>query len=158
DGRRTRKKTPSAENSIAGENHRCRRQDHAGELCELLSFKSFAHHPNLRKSLRRAGGCRSFEGLPQSSDGGVFCGQAIRWRWCLPLHHAATTFEGDAVKRADKVVVAGIQCSLSDDPKLNTEKITTFVEKAHKEGAQIILPSELFQGHYFCKEEKEEFF
>ena len=57
-----------------------------------------------------------------------------------------------------KTRVAGIQCALSDDEKINTEKVSHFISQAAKEGAKIILPSELFQGHYFCKEEKEEFF
>ncbi len=57
-----------------------------------------------------------------------------------------------------KVRVAAIQCSLSDDSKANTEKIAHFVEKAAQEGAQVILPSELFHGHYFCKEEREDYF
>ncbi len=56
------------------------------------------------------------------------------------------------------ITVAGIQCALSDDLKENTQKISHWVEQAAREGAQVILPSELFQGHYFCKEEKAEFF
>lgn len=57
-----------------------------------------------------------------------------------------------------KTSVAAIQCSLSDNIAENTEKISHWVEKAAKQGARIVLPSELFHGHYFCKEEKEEFF
>ncbi len=62
------------------------------------------------------------------------------------------------MKKPSKVTVAAIQCALTDSPKENTEKISHWVEKAAKDGAQVILPSELFHGHYFCKEEKQEFF
>lgn len=57
-----------------------------------------------------------------------------------------------------KVKVAAIQTSLSDDKKSNIEKITKYVREAAAKGAQVILPSELFEGHYFCKEEKDENF
>ncbi|MBY0370117.1 N-carbamoylputrescine amidase [bacterium] len=59
---------------------------------------------------------------------------------------------------ANKTRFAAIQCTLSDDLTQNAEKVASFVEKAAKEGANIVLPSELFQGYYFCKEEREEFF
>lgn len=57
-----------------------------------------------------------------------------------------------------KITVAAIQLALSDDGAKNADKVASHVEKAAKQGAQVILPSELFHGHYFCKEEKEEFF
>lgn len=62
------------------------------------------------------------------------------------------------MKKSSQITVAAIQCALTDSPKENTERITHWVEKAAKEGAQVILPSELFHGHYFCKEEKQEYF
>jgi len=54
--------------------------------------------------------------------------------------------------------VAAIQSSFSNNLKANVEKTTEFVLDAAKKGAQIILPSELFEGPYFCREEKDEFF
>jgi N-carbamoylputrescine amidase len=57
-----------------------------------------------------------------------------------------------------RVTVAAIQSSFSDKLGPNVEKTTEFVKKAAQDGAQIILPSELFEGLYFCKEEKDEFF
>lgn len=57
-----------------------------------------------------------------------------------------------------KTKLAAIQCSLSDNVAQNVEKIEGLVAEAAGKGAQIVLPSELFEGHYFCKEEKEEFF
>lgn len=51
------------------------------------------------------------------------------------------------------VTVAAIQCAISLDEKVNTEKISSYVSEAAKQGANIILPSELFQSHYFCTEQ-----
>lgn len=55
----------------------------------------------------------------------------------------------------NKVSVAAIQCALTDETKINVEKVTERVREAAKLGAQIILPSELFEGHYFCREQNE---
>lgn len=57
-----------------------------------------------------------------------------------------------------KVTVAAIQSAFSNQEAANIEKTTHFVREAAKKGAQIILPSELFEGVYFCREEKDEFF
>jgi len=57
-----------------------------------------------------------------------------------------------------RVSYAAIQCSFSLDKKENVEKVSSFVEKAAHQGAQVILPPELFEGPYFCREEKAEFF
>lgn len=56
------------------------------------------------------------------------------------------------------VTVAAIQSALTDDPAENIQIIEHWIVEAARQGAQIILPSELFQGHYFCQEEREEFF
>ncbi len=56
------------------------------------------------------------------------------------------------------VTVAAIQIKLSDKSSENVAAITKRVREASSKGAQVILPSELFEGHYFCKEEKDEFF
>jgi N-carbamoylputrescine amidase len=53
------------------------------------------------------------------------------------------------------VRVAAIQCAFSDDMAENIDRISGFVEQAARDGAQVILPPELLQGHYFCREEKE---
>ncbi|MFZ9596387.1 MAG: N-carbamoylputrescine amidase [Bdellovibrionia bacterium] len=57
-----------------------------------------------------------------------------------------------------KVKVAAIQCAYSSDKKRNVDQITRYVKDAAQQGAQIILPSELFEGPYFCREERDEFF
>ena len=56
------------------------------------------------------------------------------------------------------VTVAAIQCAFSTDMEKNIARIEGFVTEAAKKGAQVILPPELFQGHYFCREEKEKHF
>jgi N-carbamoylputrescine amidase len=54
--------------------------------------------------------------------------------------------------------LAVIQARLSDNQAENIDKISSYVIEAAKKGAQIVLPSELYEGHYFCKEEKGENF
>lgn len=56
------------------------------------------------------------------------------------------------------VKVAAIQCSFSGVVSENVAKITKHVREAARQGAQVILPPELFEGPYFCREEKDEFF
>ena len=57
-----------------------------------------------------------------------------------------------------KVKVAALQSSFSNSLSQNIEKTTSLVREAAKKGAQIILPSELIESEYFCREEKDEFF
>jgi N-carbamoylputrescine amidase len=56
------------------------------------------------------------------------------------------------------VVVAALQARLSDDVSTNVAKVTDMVRSAASRGAQIILPSELFEGHYFCRTQREQDF
>ena len=52
-----------------------------------------------------------------------------------------------------------VQCSLGDDDTArNVERVEALVRQAAGEGAQVILPPELFEGPYFCREEEERFF
>ncbi len=53
------------------------------------------------------------------------------------------------------VTVAALQTALSDDVAQNVERVTALVRAAAGKGAQIILPSELFEGHYFCRTQDE---
>jgi N-carbamoylputrescine amidase len=57
-----------------------------------------------------------------------------------------------------RVKVAAIQSSFSRDIDHNISKMTTLVRNAAEKGAQIILPSELFENPYFCRQELDEFF
>jgi N-carbamoylputrescine amidase len=57
-----------------------------------------------------------------------------------------------------KYRVSAIQCALSDNEAQNIEKVLGFAEEAVEQGANVILPSELFQGHYFCTEKDQKHF
>lgn len=48
------------------------------------------------------------------------------------------------------ITVAALQTSYGLDIKDNIDKTVALVREAAKKGAQVILPSELFQGIYFC--------
>ena len=56
------------------------------------------------------------------------------------------------------VTVAALQTAFTDDVATNVARVTELVREAHGKGAQIILPSELFEGHYFCQTQREEDF
>lgn len=57
-----------------------------------------------------------------------------------------------------KVTVAALQTALSDNIADNVARVTALVREAAGKGANIILPSELFEGHYFCRTQHEEDF
>jgi N-carbamoylputrescine amidase len=56
------------------------------------------------------------------------------------------------------LTVAGIQTSYGPDMKANIDKTIAFVREAAKGGAQVVLPSELFQGIYFCTRQDPKWF
>ncbi|WP_448534305.1 N-carbamoylputrescine amidase [Parathermosynechococcus lividus] len=53
------------------------------------------------------------------------------------------------------LTVAAVQAKLSDNLDANIEHLSELVRQAHRQGAQVIVLPELFEGHYFCKEERE---
>ncbi|MDE8651428.1 N-carbamoylputrescine amidase [Novosphingobium album (ex Liu et al. 2023)] len=58
-----------------------------------------------------------------------------------------------------EVTVAALQLALnSPDEAENIAAVAVLVEQAAGQGAQVILPPELFSGPYFCKVEEEELF
>lgn len=59
---------------------------------------------------------------------------------------------------SQNVKVAAVQAQISNEIKVNIEKMTNYVEEAAGLGAHVILLPELFEGPYFCREEKDEFF
>jgi N-carbamoylputrescine amidase len=59
---------------------------------------------------------------------------------------------------ARTISVAAIQTSYGEDMKVNIAKTERFIREAAKKGAQVILPSELFQGPYFCTSQEEKWF
>jgi N-carbamoylputrescine amidase len=58
----------------------------------------------------------------------------------------------------ERITVAAIQADLSAGAPSNADKVERMVREAARSGAQVILPSELFESRYFCREEKDEFF
>ncbi|MEZ4363279.1 MAG: N-carbamoylputrescine amidase [Kofleriaceae bacterium] len=57
-----------------------------------------------------------------------------------------------------KVTLAALQTDFTDDVAQNVARVTELIREAAGRGAQVILPSELFEGHYFCREQLEEDF
>jgi len=57
-----------------------------------------------------------------------------------------------------QVTVAALQTALTDDVGENVARIEALVREAAGRGAQIILPSELFEGAYFCRGQAEDDF
>jgi N-carbamoylputrescine amidase len=62
------------------------------------------------------------------------------------------------VSTSNTVRVAATQCAFTDDLAANVAQVEALVRDAAAKGAQVILPSELFEGVYFCREEKDAFF
>jgi len=59
---------------------------------------------------------------------------------------------------ARKITLAVLQSALTDDPDKNIKRVSDLVREAATKGADVILPSELFEGHYFCTTQSEENF
>lgn len=56
------------------------------------------------------------------------------------------------------ITVAAMQLAFSTDEAANIAAVSELVRKAAAEGAQVILPPELFEGPYFCRVEDEGLF
>ena len=56
------------------------------------------------------------------------------------------------------ITVGSIQTSYGHDIKTNIEKTEAFVREAAGRGAEVILPSELFEGIYFCTRQEPKWF
>jgi N-carbamoylputrescine amidase len=56
------------------------------------------------------------------------------------------------------VTVAALQTALTDDVEANVARVIDLCRQAADRGAQIIVPSELFEGHYFCRDQCEDDF
>ena len=64
--------------------------------------------------------------------------------------------EGSAVGR--RLCVAAIQCPLGGPRAENIARVEAHVRDAAARGARVILPPELFEGPYFCREENGDHF
>jgi len=56
------------------------------------------------------------------------------------------------------ITVAAVQTSYGPDMSANIAKTAAFVREAARSGAQVVLPSELFQGIYFCTKQDPKWF
>ena len=54
-----------------------------------------------------------------------------------------------------KLAVAALQLAFSDDVDENIAAVSELVREAAGKGAKLILPPELFEGHYFCRTQDE---
>ncbi len=59
---------------------------------------------------------------------------------------------------AKTIKVAAMQASFGEDMQANIAKVEALVRDAAKQGAQVILPPELYQGPYFCTSQEEKWF
>jgi N-carbamoylputrescine amidase len=57
-----------------------------------------------------------------------------------------------------EITVAAIQCALPGTRRENIARVEKHVREAASLGANVVLPPELFEGPYFCREEKAEWF
>jgi N-carbamoylputrescine amidase len=58
----------------------------------------------------------------------------------------------------ETVTVAALQSPFTDDVRENVGRIETLVRAAAARGAQVILAPELFEGYYFCRDQRSEDF
>jgi N-carbamoylputrescine amidase len=59
---------------------------------------------------------------------------------------------------ARKITVAAVQCPLGGPRVDNISRVEKLVREAAGSGAEVILPPELFEGPYFCREENGDWF
>jgi N-carbamoylputrescine amidase len=59
---------------------------------------------------------------------------------------------------ARTITVAAIQCSLAESRADNIARVENHVRDAAARGAHVVLPPELFEGPYFCREENGHWF
>ena len=57
-----------------------------------------------------------------------------------------------------QITVAALQLAFSDDIDANIAEVSKLVRDAAKRGAKVVLPPELFEGHYFFRVEDEGMF
>ncbi|KAG5024820.1 hypothetical protein JHK86_020734 [Glycine max] len=61
------------------------------------------------------------------------------------------------MEKGRTVVVSALQFACTDDISTNVATAERLVRAAHKQGANIILIQELFEGYYFCQAQREDF-
>lgn len=58
----------------------------------------------------------------------------------------------------EPLTVAALQLALADDADANVARVSELVREAAGRGARIVVPPELFEGHYFCREQRDAHF
>ena len=67
--------------------------------------------------------------------------------------------EGDPVAaEGRRLTIAAVQCPLGGPRAENIARVERHVREAAARGAHVVVPPELFEGPYFCREEKGQFF
>ena len=59
---------------------------------------------------------------------------------------------------SETLTIAAIQCPLGGTVAENVARVERWVREAAAKGARVILPPELFEGPYFCREENDAYF
>ena len=57
-----------------------------------------------------------------------------------------------------QLTVAALQLAFTDDVQENIAAVSALVREAAAKGARLVLPPELFEGHYFCRTQDEAHF
>jgi N-carbamoylputrescine amidase len=55
---------------------------------------------------------------------------------------------------SEMVTVAAVQSAFTDDVNENVERVVGLVREAARRGGKIVLAPELFEGHYFCRDQR----
>jgi N-carbamoylputrescine amidase len=58
----------------------------------------------------------------------------------------------------NRLTVAAVQAAFSDDRDRNVARMSQMVREAAQKGARAVLLPELFEGHYFCRHQREDDF
>ncbi|HSB35308.1 MAG TPA: N-carbamoylputrescine amidase [Thermoanaerobaculia bacterium] len=62
------------------------------------------------------------------------------------------------MNRNDTLTLGAVQCALGGAVDENVARVERLVREAARKGAQVVLPPELFEGPYFCRQEDDLFF
>src|ERR1019366_8076650 len=108
--------------------------------------------------LRRRGGRADRRALARSPRRGRRGPRDPLGRRRVPLHHAARARARRRTMSGREVTVAAIQCPLGGPRAENLARVEKHVRDAAAPGARSILPPELFEGPYFCRDERTEWF
>src|SRR5215213_7287300 len=60
--------------------------------------------------------------------------------------------------RMTSLTVAALQLAFTDSAEENIAAVSELVREAAGRGAKLVLPPELFEGHYFCRTQDESHF